>query len=129
MHHTPFAKHRTTLAVLLCPSLVLPAWADGRTAADAADETATTVLQEVNVTGKRVRGHCREKDLTGLGKTVKTTETLDKQQVSDIRDLVRYDPGVAVVEQGRGASSGYSIRGVDKNRVATVVDGIAQAQS
>lgn len=121
---------RKILVVLLCTLMsapVLAAGGQGQTV-NGGDDKAT-VLKEVNVTGKRVRGHRREKDLTGLGKTVKTAETLDKQQVSDIRDLVRYDPGVAVVEQGRGASSGYSIRGVDKNRVATVVDGIAQAQS
>ena len=45
---------------------------------------------------------------------VKTAETINKEQVLNIRDLTRYDPGIAVVEQGRGASSGYSIRGMDK---------------
>ncbi|ELA09702.1 transferrin binding protein A TbpA [Moraxella macacae 0408225] len=69
------------------------------------------------------------KDVTGLGKIVKNAETLSKEQVLNIRDLTRYDPGIAVVEQGQGASSGYSIRGMDKNRVAVLVDGLAQAQS
>ncbi|MDO4442094.1 MAG: lactoferrin/transferrin family TonB-dependent receptor, partial [Moraxella sp.] len=52
-----------------------------------------------------------------------------KEMVLGIRDLTRYDPGISVVEQGRGATSGYAMRGVDKNRVAIVVDGLSQAQS
>lgn len=54
---------------------------------------------------------------------------MDKELVLGIRDLTRYDPGISVVEQGRGATSGYAMRGVDKNRVAIVVDGLSQAQS
>ena len=66
----------------------------------------------------------RDNEVTGLGKLVKSSETLSKEQVLNIRDLTRYDPGIAVVEQGRGASSGYSIRGMDKNRVSLTVDGV-----
>lgn len=58
----------------------------------------------------------------------KDFETISKQQVSSIRDLTRYDAGIAVNEQGQGASSGYSMRGVDRNRVAITVDGMSQAQ-
>ena len=49
--------------------------------------------------------------------------------VSDESDLVRYDPGVSVVEGGRSGSNGFTIRGVDKDRVAINVDGLAQAES
>ena len=68
-------------------------------------------------------------DATGLGKTVKTADTLAKEQVQGIRGLQRYETGVSVVEQGRGGSSGFAIHGVDKNRVGITVDGIAQIQS
>lgn len=68
-------------------------------------------------------------EVTGLGKIIKTSEDIDSEQIMGIRDLTRYDPGIAVVEQGRGASSGYSIRGVDRNRVGLQVDGVVQAQS
>lgn len=53
---------------------------------------------------------------------------LSKEQVNDIRDLTRYDPGISVNEQGQGGSAGYSIRGVDRNRVSVVVDNLPQAQ-
>lgn len=84
-------------------------------------------MKEVTVRAAKVGR--RSKEATGLGKIVKTSETLNKEQVLGIRDLTRYDPGVAVVEQGNGASGGYSIRGVDKNRVAVSVDGVAQIQA
>lgn len=70
-----------------------------------------------------------DKDISGLSKVVKSAESLRKLQIAGIRDMVKYDPGVSVVEQGRGGSSGYSIYGVDKNRVAILVDGVSQVQS
>lgn len=91
------------------------------------DAAQTQSLKEVTVRAAKVGR--RSKEATGLGKIVKTSETLNKEQVLGIRDLTRYDPGVAVVEQGNGASGGYSIRGVDKNRVAVSVDGVAQIQA
>lgn len=68
-------------------------------------------------------------EVTGLGKIVKHSKDIDEEQIMGIRDLTRYDPGISVVEQGRGATSGYSIRGVDRNRVGVQVDGLVQAQS
>ncbi len=79
--------------------------------------------------------HCRklrdrkDNEVTGLGKIIKTSESISREQVLNIRDLTRYDPGISVVEQGRGVSSGYSIRGMDRNRVALLVDGLHQTQS
>ena len=91
------------------------------------DAAQSQSLKEITVRAAKVGR--RSKEATGLGKIVKTSETLNKEQVLGIRDLTRYDPGVAVVEQGNGASGGYSIRGVDKNRVAVSVDGVAQIQA
>ena len=93
----------------------------------ASDAAQSQSLKEITVRAAKVGR--RSKEATGLGKIVKTSETLNKEQVLGIRDLTRYDPGVAVVEQGNGASGGYSIRGVDKNRVAVSVDGVAQIQA
>ncbi|UOO82713.1 TonB-dependent hemoglobin/transferrin/lactoferrin family receptor [Uruburuella testudinis] len=92
-------------------------------AADApANAEASSQLEEVQVTGKRAK---KQENLTTI---TKTADTIRKEQVNNIRDLTRYDPGIAVNEQGQGASSGYSIRGVDRNRVAILVDGMAQGQ-
>lgn len=87
-----------------------------------------TTIKTITVKGTK-RATPKDNEVTGLGKIVKNSADLDKQQVSGIRDLVRYDAGISVVEQGRGATSGYAMRGVDKNRVGVVVDGLSQAQS
>lgn len=87
----------------------------------------TEVLDEIVVTESRY-AHERQNEVTGLGKVVKNYDQMSKNQILSIRDLTRYDPGISVVEQGRGASSGYAIRGVDKNRVSMLVDGLPQAQ-
>ncbi|WII95769.1 lactoferrin/transferrin family TonB-dependent receptor [Moraxella haemolytica] len=85
-------------------------------------------LEALNAVIKR-QATRKTNEITGLGKVVKRTEDINKEMVLGIRDLTRYDPGISVVEQGRGATSGYAMRGVDKNRVAIVVDGLSQAQS
>ncbi|MDG6882307.1 Heme-repressible hemoglobin-binding protein [Phocoenobacter uteri] len=64
-----------------------------------------------------------------IGKTIKTAKTLEKQQVSDTRDLVKYETGISVVEKGRMGSSGYAVRGVDENRVNITIDGLQQAEN
>lgn len=97
--------------------------------ASSSQATPARQLNDVVVRGNKKKVHRRDNEITGLGKIVKSTDTLNKEQVHSIRDLTRYDPGVAVVEQGRGASSGYSIRGVDRNRVSLSVDGLPQVQS
>lgn len=102
----------------------LPVYAENVQAGQAQEKQLDTI--QVKAKKQKTR---RDNEVTGLGKLVKTADTLSKEQVLDIRDLTRYDPGIAVVEQGRGASSGYSIRGMDKNRVSLTVDGLAQIQS
>ena len=89
-------------------------------AADTAPQ-AHQSLNEVKVIGGR--------KVQKLGEEKIHRQALDKQMVSDESDLVRYDPGVQVVEGGRSGSNGFAIRGVDKDRVAINVDGLAQAES
>ncbi len=105
------------LNYLLCSALALPmtnVFADDVETLDTVDVTASAPEEVQN---KKV------------GETVKTAKTLEKQQVSDTRDLVKYETGVSVVEKGRMGSSGYAIRGVDENRVNITIDGLQQAQT
>ncbi|MEX4156454.1 lactoferrin/transferrin family TonB-dependent receptor [Haemophilus influenzae] len=90
--------------------------------------TEDSELETISVTAEKIRDR-KDNEVTGLGKIIKTSESISREQVLNIRDLTRYDPGISVVEQGRGASSGYSIRGMDRNRVALLVDGLPQTQS
>lgn len=64
-----------------------------------------------------------------IAETVKTAKNLEKQQAQDVKDLVRYDTGITVVEAGRFGNSGFAVRGVEENRVAIQIDGLAQAQT
>ncbi|MDP8162223.1 TonB-dependent hemoglobin/transferrin/lactoferrin family receptor [Pasteurella skyensis] len=64
-----------------------------------------------------------------VGETIKTDKTLEKQQISNTRDLVKYETGISVVEKGRMGASGYAVRGVEENRVNITIDGLQQAQT
>lgn len=70
-------------------------------AADPAPQ-AHQSLNEVKVIGAR--------KTQKLGEEKIRRQALDKQMVSDESDLVRYDPGVQVVEGGRSGSNGFTIR-------------------
>lgn len=114
-----------SLAVL---SALMPVsvYANNKQTADSTSSEAVLDMIEVRVARELGR---KSTEITGLGKIVKSSDDINREQIMGIRDLTRYDPGISVVEQGRGATSGYSIRGVDKNRVGLQVDGLVQIQS
>ena len=64
-----------------------------------------------------------------IGQTIKTDKTIERQQIQDTRDLIRYETGVSVVEKGRMGTSGYQMRGVEENRVNITIDGLGQAET
>ncbi|HHF3505488.1 TPA: TonB-dependent hemoglobin/transferrin/lactoferrin family receptor [Haemophilus influenzae] len=64
-----------------------------------------------------------------MAETVKTAKTLEREQANNIKDIVKYETGVTVVEAGRFGQSGFAIRGVDENRVAINIDGLRQAET
>lgn len=88
--------------------------------AEKKDSIATQNLQEVTVTARKKQDIGHEK----IGQVQLATE-----MTSDIRDLVRYIPGVGISYSGtRGGSRGFAIRGVEANRVAITVDGVPQPE-
>jgi hemoglobin/transferrin/lactoferrin receptor protein len=67
--------------------------------------------------------------------SIKTDEQIADELVSDIRDLVRFEPGVSVQRQparfnaalsatGRAGNDGFTVRGIGGNRVLIQVDGV-----
>ncbi|MCQ9423775.1 TonB-dependent hemoglobin/transferrin/lactoferrin family receptor [Pseudomonas sp. LJDD11] len=69
----------------------------------------------------------QSQDISTVSSTVSvhTREQLDRQNVNNIRDLVRYEPGVSVGGAGhRAGTNGYNIRGIDGDRILTQVDGV-----
>lgn len=56
-------------------------------------------------------------------------ETIERRQVQTIADLVRYEPGVdALGDAARFGWQGFSIRGLDGNRVGMEIDGVPVAE-
>ncbi|MEE3623167.1 TonB-dependent hemoglobin/transferrin/lactoferrin family receptor [Nitrospirillum sp. BR 11752] len=95
--------------------------------ADAADTAAT-----ITITATRTA-----KDISDVPASVSviTSQQIDDQLVTDIKDLVRYEPGVSVRKSparftlagsstGRDGDSGFNIRGLEGNRVLMLTDGI-----
>lgn len=119
-----------TVSLLSLLALALPAAAadaDAEAAADAADPRAV-----ITVTATRAPVSVLEAPATV---SVITADQMANNMVSDIRDLVRFEPGVSVRRApsrfgaasgstGRDGNSGFNIRGLDGNRVLTLVDGI-----
>ncbi|QIZ76213.1 TonB-dependent hemoglobin/transferrin/lactoferrin family receptor [Ferrimonas lipolytica] len=58
---------------------------------------------------------------------VVNAEQIADQQVNGIERLVRYEPGVEATGNGRFGGSGFNIRGIERNRVKIMVDGVNQA--
>ena len=84
--------------------------------------SGTLNLQQVTISATR-----QAQDVNSVPSTVTvhTREELDRNNVNTIKELVRYEPGVAVGGTGtRGGISGYNIRGIDGDRVLTQVDGV-----
>ncbi|MDT3716916.1 TonB-dependent receptor [Pseudomonas soli] len=80
-------------------------------------------LQQVTVSATR-----SAQDVSQVPSTVsvQTREQLDRQNVNDIKELVRYEPGVSVGGVGqRSGLNGYNIRGIDGERILTQVDGVS----
>ncbi len=120
-------KKTTLLFIIWCGLHIVPI--AGQQVKTQKDTTAVKVdslwsktLDEVTVTARR---QVRQ----DIGSTQIGQVQLAKEMTSDIRDLIRYIPGVSISYSGtRGGTRGFAIRGVEANRVAISVDGIQQPE-
>ncbi|GIX35397.1 MAG: sugar transporter [Lysobacteraceae bacterium] len=79
----------------------------------------------VTVTATATRNQ-RDQSEVPVTVSVIDREELDRRLVRDIKDLVRYEPGVSVTTSfGRFGLGGFRIRGLGGNRVLVQTDGIA----
>jgi len=93
----------------------------------AAEGESPTVLDSITVTATR-----GEHALSEVPSTVTTIESerIEDLLMQDIRDLVRYEPGVYVDNSAsRLGLGGFNIRGIGGNRVLTRIDGVPAAES
>src|SRR5690606_3579809 len=74
-----------------------------------------THLEMVTITATRIAPRILDVPATV---TVKDAEAMDRELVFDVEDLLRYEPGVSMRNDGgRFGTSGPSIRGIGGNRV------------
>src|SRR3546814_5548032 len=45
-----------------------------------------------------------------------------------MEDLIRYIPGVSIVDMGRFGDNGFNIRGIEGDRVAMTIDGLSMSE-
>lgn len=87
-----------------------------------AAETETGVDDVITVVGTRT-----ERALSDVAASisVKTADDIERELTRNISDLVRFEPGITVGGTGdRFGLGGFNIRGIDGNRVLTIVDGV-----
>ncbi|QJU59846.1 TonB-dependent hemoglobin/transferrin/lactoferrin family receptor [Sphingomonas sp. AP4-R1] len=122
-----------TGAALAALILSSPVHAADLSAADVgAAADGTSEAEQITVTATRT-----EKSVIDVPATVSVIDasTITDRFVNDIKDLIRYEPGVAVrraparftaagASTGRDRNSGFNIRGLEGNRVLITVDGV-----
>ncbi len=92
-----------------------------------ASEKPATRFDAITVTTTR-----NEQKLSEVPSTVSVHDErqIDQQNINNIQDLIRYEPGVSVSGgSSRFGLSGFTIRGIGGNRVLTQVDGVSVADS
>ena len=85
--------------------------------------TANVVLADEKLDEIQVQGEVEVTRQTQSAVVHKNAETIQKELIRDTRDLVRYTTDVGISDNGRFLK-GFSIRGVEGNRVGISVDGV-----
>ncbi len=100
-----------------------------------ADELPTSGATEVDkVTVTATRSEKRLNDVPATASVI-SSQDIEDGLVKDIKDLVRFEPGVSVrraparftaagSSTGRDGNAGFNIRGLEGNRVLILVDGV-----
>ena len=125
------------LALSAAPlALLAPPVAAENLSAEAAEAESQQQTGRITVTATRAPVLQEEAPATV---TVITSEDIADQLATDIKDLVRFEPGVtvrraparfgaAIGATGRARNEGFNIRGIGGNRVLIQVDGIRSPQ-
>lgn len=130
LHRSPASASTLAIAVVLGGMMVTPASAQDAPVDVAEDGSADRGT--IVVTATRTPTEIEDVPATV---TVITDEDIADQLASDVRDLVRFEPGVTVrrapsrftaafSSTGRGGNESFNIRGIEGNRVLIQVDGI-----
>lgn len=118
----------TVLSTMTLALGALPAIAQSAPAPDASEDPR----DQVTITATRVEQSVQDVPATV---SVITAEDIEDELATDIKDLMRFEPGVSVRSQparfgaalggtGRDRNAGFNIRGLEGNRVLIQTDGI-----
>lgn len=111
-----------TILLLFSISYALPAVADDKETEDALIELETVVVKAASVAKSLP-------DPPGMRSIIKA-ETIERRLMRNIKDLVRYEPGIDVVNDPQRFGLGaFTIRGIGGNRVQMLVDGIRMPEA
>ena len=119
MHPAILRKSTLALAIAATSTTILAQEA-------APSHPQPTLLNQVTVTATRTE---RQLDDVASSVSVVSAEEMEQKLVNDIADLVRYEPGINVTNDGRTGSGSFNVRGMDANRVKITVDGVDQAKA
>jgi hemoglobin/transferrin/lactoferrin receptor protein len=124
---SPFRRSALAAACGAALALSLPASAASMGDADAAAQDRTDLAQAsvlpewIVVAARRPQP---SEEVAGSVSVIDRPE-VERLQAQDVRDLVRYEPGVRVAaDASRFGLDGFNIRGVQGNRVAVRIDGV-----
>ncbi|WP_417625097.1 TonB-dependent hemoglobin/transferrin/lactoferrin family receptor [Paremcibacter congregatus] len=119
-------KNRLLLPLLLTSaSQFILNFASASVAAEA-DASVDFSLESIVVYATRTENKLED---VAASVSVINQKQLEKNMVTNIRDMLRYEPGVAATNSGRFGLSGFNIRGLTGNRVKILVNGTEQSKS
>ncbi|GAC1524636.1 MAG: TonB-dependent hemoglobin/transferrin/lactoferrin family receptor [Collimonas sp.] len=118
-------------AVFATIAVSLPVFAQSAPQLLAGGYAASHTLDEISVTATRSETAVSR---TPSSISVINADTIEEQQPRDVKDLLRYEPGVTVrhgpyrpssaaTAGGRGGNEGINIRGLEGNRILLMEDG------
>lgn len=109
---------RNTLATLAAALGALSPAANAQEAEPASEPR----MREVSVTATRTE---RAVDDVPATVTIIDSSQMERELVRDIRDLIRYEPGISAPnDPDRFGATGFNIRGLTENRVVLQVDNV-----
>jgi hemoglobin/transferrin/lactoferrin receptor protein len=119
---------RPYIAILACVSkLGVACAADAAATQEKAAVAPVQELRKISITATR---GARELDGIAGTVTVKSAEEIEAELANDIKDLVRYEPGISVANApARFGLAGFNIRGIDGNRVLIRIDDVRMADA
>ncbi len=87
--------------------------------------TKTFTLDKVTVAATLT-----EQSINDVANTVNIidADAIEHQGSTNVRELLKYEPGIEVAQAGRFGLTSVNVRGTDRNQVKIVIDGVDQAK-